>query len=181
MKKIRMKTRDVAIQFRMGAGFPGDVNRTHPASIEPCLIDSSAPPTAYGQGVLVDSTTQGVRPFVAGDVALTEAYGVTVRPYPFQQSSGSNFGAATLGAAVPPVAGEMDVLRSGYIMTKLSGGVNPVKGGLVTIWTAASAGAHVQGGFEAAVTGGSSTPALPGVTFNGVPDSSGNVEIAFNI
>jgi hypothetical protein len=181
MKKIRMKTRDVAITYRMGAGFPGDVNRSHPASIEPVLIDATSPPTAYGQGVLVDPTTQGVRPFAAGDVALTAAYGVTVRPYPVQQSSGSNFGAATLGAAIPPVAGQMDVLRAGYIMVKLSGAVQPVKGGLVTIWTGATAGAHVLGGFEAAVTGGSSTPALPGVTFNGVPDASGNVEIAFNI
>jgi hypothetical protein len=181
MKKIRMKTRDVAIPFRMGAGFPGDVNRSHPASIEPCIIDASAPPTTFGQPVLVDATTQGVRPFTAGDVALTTAYGVTVRPYPFQQSSGSNFGAASLGVATPPATGQMDVLRSGYIMTKLSGATQPVKNGLVCVWTAASSGAHVQGGFEAAVTGGSTTPALPGVTFNGVPDANGNVEVAFNI
>src|SRR5262249_5668758 len=74
----RARTRDygsTAIAYRMQAGFPGDVNRMHPASIEPCLIDASAPPTAYGQAVLVDGTTQGVRPLVAGDQALTDVYG----------------------------------------------------------------------------------------------------------
>lgn len=180
MSKTRMKTHDAAFQFRMGAGFPGDVNRTHPASIEPALIDASAPPTAYGQAVLVDATTQGVRPFAAGDTAVTVAYGVTVRPYPTQQSSGSNFGAASFGAATPPASGVTDVLRLGYIMGTVPVGQAPVKGGAVYVWCAASSGAHVQGGFEASATGGS-TAALANATFNGSPDANGNVEIVFNI
>lgn len=180
--KIRMKTRDVAFGFRMGAGFPGDVNRSHPASIEPCLIDSLAPPTQYGQAVLVDPTTQGVRPYVAGDQSNTvpSGYGVTVRPFPTQQASASNYGAAGFGSVTPPATGIMDVLRSGYIMAVLAAGGTPVKGGAVYIWAAASAGAHVQGGFEAAYTAGSTTQLL-NATFNGSPDASGNVEIAFNI
>lgn len=182
MNKIRMKTRDVAIPYRMAAGYPGDVNRTHPASIEPTLIDSTSPPTAYGQPTVVDPTTQGVRPFAAGDTALTGSYGATVRPYPFQQSSGSNYGAATLGAAVPPVSGQMDVLRSGYIISKLSGATQPVKGGAVFVWCAASAGAHVQGGFEAAASAGNTAALDPNhYSFNGVPDANGNVEISFNV
>lgn len=181
MKTIRMKTRDVAFPFRMGAGFPGDVNRTHPASIEPCLIDASAPPTAYGQAVLVDPTTQGVRPFVAGDQSDTVAagYGLTVRPYPFQQSSASNFGAAAFGAATPPVNGVMDVLRAGYIMATVVG-ATAVKGGLVYVWSAVTSGAHIQGGIESVYASGSTTQ-LKGATFNGSPDASGIVEIAFNI
>ena len=176
--KIRAKTNDVAFQFRMGAGFPGDVNRTHPATIEPCLIDASAPPTFYGEPVLVDPTTQGVRPFAAGDTAVTSAYGVTVRPYPIQQASASNFGAAAIGASAPPTSGQIDILRAGYIMATVVG--SPVKGGAVHIWCAAASGSHVQGGFEASSTGGS-TASITNATFNGSPDSSGNVEIAFNV
>lgn len=182
MKTTRMKTRDVAFAFRMGAGFAGDINRTHPASVEPTLIDASAPPTAYGQPVLVDATTQGVRPFAAGDQSNTVAagYGITVRPYPTQQSSASNFGAASIGAAVPPVIGIMDVLRAGYIMVNLPAGGAPVKGGAVYVWSVASSGSHVIGGIEAAYSAGNTTQLL-NATFNGSPDASGNVEIAFNI
>jgi hypothetical protein len=177
MKKMRMKTRDAAFGFRMGAGFAGDVNRTHPSSIEPALNDTGTPVGAFGHAVLVDQTDQTVRPFAAGDTAITVAYGVSVRPYPFQQSSASNFGEATFGDAVPP-AGAIDILRSGYIMAKVTG--TPKKGNPVYVWCAASSGAHVQGQFEASATGGS-TAALANATFNGSPDSSGVVEVAFNI
>lgn len=176
-KKTRMKTRDASFQFRMGAGFPGDVNRSHPASIEPCLIDASAPPSAYGQAVLVDATTQGVRPFTVGDTGVTALYGVTVRPYPVQQASAtSDFGAASIGAATPPTSGVIDTCRLGYIIAKVPAGQTPVKGGAVYVWCAASSGSHIQGGFEASSTGGS-TASLANATFNGSPDASGNVEI----
>lgn len=44
----RRRTHDAtnAFPFRMNTGFAGDVNRTHPASIEPCLIDPSHYPTS---------------------------------------------------------------------------------------------------------------------------------------
>ena len=179
-KTTRMKTHDVAFAFRMGAGFAGDVNRTHPASIEPCLIDDAAPPTAYGQAVLVDATTQGVRPFAAGDQSDTVAagYGMTVRPYPIQQSSASNYGEANMGEAVPPVKGIIDVLRAGYIMGKVVG--SPVKGAAVYVWAAASSGAHVLGGLESAYSSGNTTQ-LKNATFNGSPDAAGVVEVAFNV
>lgn len=179
--KTRMKTNDVAFAFRMGAGFPGDVNRTHPASIEPCLIDVNAPVTAFGQAALIDPATQGVRPFAVGDQdnAVTKGYGITVRPYPFQQSSGSNYGAAAIGEGAPPLSGVVDVLRAGYIMSKLNAGV-AVKGNPVYVWCAASAGAHVLGGLEADYSAGNTTQ-LKNATFNGGADASGNVEIAFNI
>lgn len=179
MSKTRMKTRDAAFGFRMGAGFPGDVNRTHPASIEPALVDSGDPATAYGMAVLVDAVTQGVRKFVAGDTAVTKAYGVTVRPYPSQQMTASNYGEAAFGAATPPTTGAIDVLRQGYIMGKVPAGQAPVKGGAVHIWCAASSGVHVQGGFEAAADAGN-TASITNATFNGSPDADGNVEIVFN-
>lgn len=179
--KQRMKTKDVSFPFRMGAGFPGDVNRTHPVSIEPALTGNT-PPTAYGQPVLIDSTNQGVRPFAAGDQSNTVAagYGITVRPYPTQQASASNYGSASIGAAVPPTTGAIDVMRSGYIMVNLPAGGSPVKGGPVYVWAAASTGNHVLGGVEAAYTAGSTTQLL-NATFQGTPDANGNVEIAFNI
>jgi len=168
--------------FRMGAGFAGDVNRTHPTSIEADLIDANAPPTAYGQPVLVDATTQGVRPFAAGDTGVTAAYGVTVRAFPIQQTSApsGNFAPAALGAATPPTSGVIDVMRSGYIMGQVPAGQATVKNGAVYVWCAASTGVHVQGGFENAASGGN-TAALTNAVFNGVPDASGNVEIQFNV
>jgi len=180
---IRAKTRDVAFSFRMGAGFAGDVNRTHRNVIEPTLIDAAAPPTLYGQGVLVDSVTQGVRPLTATDTGTpVSIYGITVRPFPAQQSSGSNYGAAALGAATPPVSGAIDILRSGYIMVNLPFGGTPVKGSPVYIRIAATSGNHIQGAFEAAAdTLGTNTVLVTGATFNGSPDANGNVEIAFNI
>lgn len=182
MKKIRSKTKDAAFTFRMGAGFPGDVNRTHPVTIEPCLIDAAAPPTAYGQAVLLGAANVGVRPFAVGDLNTVLAYGITVRPYPFQQSSASNFGEAAFGSATPPVTGVMDVMRSGYIMGKIPAGQTPAKGDPVYVWVAAASGLHVTGGFEAVLDHGTNTTAaLTGAFFNGPPDASGNVEIMFNI
>lgn len=176
-RTVRAKTRDVAYTYRMGAGFPGDVNRMHPASIEPCLIDAAAPPTAYGQPVLVDPTTQGVRPMTVGDDGLSEIYGITVRSFPGQQASASNYGAVAFGSNAPPATGVIDVLKSGYIMVQLNTGT-PVKGGAVFVWVAASAGAHVQGGFEVAATPGSTAALDPAIySFNGPPDSSGVTEV----
>lgn len=177
---------DAAFTFRMGAGFAGDVTRNpDSAMIEPCLIDVNAPPTAYGQPVVLDPTTQGVRPIVAGDSALTSVYGFTVRPFPLQPSSAVNFGATTLsGATTPPANGIIDVLRSGYILSALSNPTSvPVKGTAVDVWFAVNSGAHVQGSVEAVHTGGSSFTIVGATTttFNGGPDANGIVEVAFNI
>ena len=116
-QKIRARTRDVAFPYRMGAGFPGTVNRTHPASIVPRKINTSTPPLAYGMGVLV--TANSVRQIAAGDTAVTRLYGIAVRPYPTQQQSGGM--TATIGAATPPTSGVMDVLRSGFISVRVNG------------------------------------------------------------
>lgn len=179
MKKV--KTRDVAFGFRMGAGNPGDVNRTHPAGIEAALQNATNPSTTFGGAVVVDTTTQTVRRTIAGDTALTTIYGISVRPYPTQSSGGNAYGAESLGAAVPPATGVIDVLRSGYIMTQLpTGAAAAKKGGSVFVWIAANSGAHVQGGFEVAANG-ANTIQLANATFNGSQDSSGVVEVAFNI
>lgn len=198
---IVARTCDAAFQFRMGAGFAGDVARTHPVDIMPTLIDKNAPPTAFGQGVVLDATTSGVRPIAtSGDTGITSLYGIIIRPFPFQQSqSGNNWGATETGAGVvsaiaPPTYGEIDVLVRGFALVQCNNfAANaPVKGGQVYIWYAASTGNHVQAGFEAAATGGSTiaigSPNSNGastfgqnVYWNSGPDANGIAEIAFNI
>lgn len=172
----RMRTADIAFQGRMGAGFPGDVNRTHPVAIEPCLIDEDDPAEGYGIPVLVDAVTQGVRQFVAGDASANAVrpWGFTVRPYPQQVEAATNYGAQDFGSAIPPVAGIIDVMKLGYIMAVVNGA--PVKGGQVYVWCAAAAGAHVQGGLEAAADVGNTAP-LENCYFNGIPDAAGVVEV----
>ena len=176
MKKVsRMKTRDVAFPFRMGAGFPGDVNRTHPASIEPCLIDVNAPPAIFGQAVLIDPTTQGVRPFTTGDASQI-AYGVTVRPYPFQQASGSNYGAAAIGVGISPTNGVSDICRLGYIMVQVNPGQTaPVKNGNVYVRVAATSGTRLIGQLETAADG-TNNVLVTNMKFQGGMDANGVAE-----
>lgn len=172
---------EMAFRYRMTAGFPGDVNRIHPVSIEPNYTDADEPPDAYGIPVLVDTTTAGMRHFAAGDTAVTTIYGVTVRPYPLQASSAGAYGAVGFGTGTPP-EGQIDIMRSGYIMVNLAAGTGAAKkGGAVFVWCAADSGDHVQGGFEDAASGGN-TAALDTARymFNGVPDANGNVEIVVN-
>ena len=186
MKK-RMKTRDVAFQFRMGAGFPGDVNRSHPAWIEPCLIDSVSPPLFFGEAVVIDTAADaginGVRPLVAGDhsdATPLVVWGYNVRPYPFQQAAATNYGATAIGAGAPPAFGVTDVLRGGYIMTQIPTGQTAAKGGAVYVWCTASTGAHIQGGTEA-VYSSTNTVLVANATFNGPADASGIAEIIINV
>jgi hypothetical protein len=180
----RAKVRDVAFTFRMGAGFPGDVNRTHPASIEPAYPDSTSPPQYYGQPVLVSSSSHNVRQFSTSDTGVTYAYGCVVRPFPTQQTTTANYsGGITLGTvAQPPTNQALDVLRSGYIMAQLGDGTltGAVKGGTVYVWCAASTGHHVQGNFEATASAGNTAQLDSRFTFNGVQDANGVVEISFN-
>lgn len=187
MKKpvTRVRTCDVAFQFRMGAGFPGDVNRTHPAAIEPVMVDVETPPTIFGQIVVVDTTSNAVRPLAASDqsnsVVLTP-HGTLVRSYPSQASTGGAFGAASLGSATPPATGVADVLRAGYIMVQLNVGVTaPTKGGAVYVWCAATSGNHIQGGYETEYSAGNTTLLDPRYTYNGPPDSNGVTELSCNV
>lgn len=181
----RMRTTDVdrmAMTFNSPAGFPGDISRPAYARVEPCQVDASAPPTVYGQIVVVDATTQGLRPLAAGDasnsVALT-AYGALVRPYPAQQRSGGD--SATFGSATPPTTGIIDALRGGYILGQVAANSTPpAKGGAVYVWCAASSGDHVQGGYETAASSGN-TVLIGNATFQGGLDASNVAEIAFNV
>lgn len=170
----RHKVRDIAIQFRMGAGFAGDVNRSHPANIEPVLNDVANPPVAYGQAVVGDPASQGVRPLIVGDAGTT-IYGVVTRPYPVSQVTGGM--AAAIGSGVVFPGGISDVLKNGYILVPVVGQTK--KFGTVFVWIAASGGGHVTGGFEAAASGGN-TAILANATWNGAPDATGIAELILN-
>lgn len=179
----RFKFRDVALQYRMGAGFFGDVNRTHPASIEPTLLDQAAPPVGYGLAVVINAAGNAVRQMASTDTALTAIYGILVRPFPMQiPSTAQAYGGIPLGAnTIPSNVQAGDVIRSGYIIGVLSGGGAPVKGGAVFVWVAASTGNHVQGGFEIAASSGNTIALGTAAKFNGPADANGAVEIVFNV
>lgn len=171
----RARTNDVAFTFRMGAGFPGDINRTHPFSAVPGLMDSTDKIRLYGDPALISSTGT-YRGFKAGDTATAIA-GVLVRPYPIQQTTGGM--SAAIGAATPPDGpAVIDVLEDGFIMVKCNDfAANPcIKGGAVYVRIAATSGNKIQGGFHA-VADSTNTVAITNAQWNSTPDASGVAEI----
>jgi hypothetical protein len=170
----RAMTHDVAFPFRMGAGFAGDINRTHPFDVVAERQDVSDPITAFGNGCLMDTTNGTVRAIIAADQSDSTAinlYGVLVRPYPTQQNSTSQ----ALGTGTPSTAPAiLDILTEGLIMVKVVG--TPTKRGPVYVWCTASTGSHVQGGFESAADAGD-TVRVANAYFNGPPDANGIVEM----
>lgn len=173
----RAFTTDAAIKYRMDAGYPGDVNRTHPFSVRPVLQDAANPVRLYGDPVMLGagSAMRGV--LAADQAASTKIKGVLVRPYPVSQTTGGM--SATLGAAVPPqTAVPQDILEDGYIMVKCNNfAANaPAQGGAVFVWAAASSGNHVLGGFEALATAGSTFPVSNAEWYSGA-DGNGTAEL----
>jgi hypothetical protein len=175
---FRARTCDVAFTYRMGAGFPGDVNRTHPFSVLAGLINTGTQvPRSYGDPCVIDTATNSYRGFVAGDQHNSNTIvvdGVLVRPYPTQQSTGGM--SSALGAGAPPTSGVADFLRSGYVMGKIPSGQAVTKKGAVYVWCVATSGAHIQGQFEGAYSAGN-TRLVSNAYFTGPADANGNVEI----
>ncbi|UNA00768.1 hypothetical protein ZHS_12 [Edwardsiella phage vB_EpM_ZHS] len=175
---VRARTRDISYNLRMPAGFPGDVNRTHPASILPGLTNPTNPPRLFGDAVLIDTATNSYRALLAGDTAITKVDGILVRPYPTQQQSGGM--AASIGAAPGPLGNQVcDVLNEGFIIARCNNfaAQQPTKGGAVYIWVAASSGAHVQGGFESVTSAGNTAGPITNLKWNGPTDGNGITEI----
>ena len=170
-QKIRRRTCDVAFTYRMPAGFPGDVNRMHPASIVAEKHSTANPVAFFGYPVVVDSATSSVRGLIASDTAVTKIHGVAVRPYPTQSATN------TFGVGAPAAGGVVDNLRSGFICAQLpTGSAAPAKEGAVFVWIAASAGANTQGGFVSAASG-SNTVAITNARFVGGMDANNVAEI----
>ncbi len=175
---VRARTTDISFGYRMGAGFPGDVNRTNPFSVLPGLMTPvlANKVRLYGDPVLIDAANNAYRGFIAGDTA-TKIDGVLVRPYPVSQTTGGM--AATIGAAVPPDGpAVIDVLREGYIIARCNNfaTLQPAKGGAVFVRIAATAGALIQGGFSSAADGGN-TVAITNARWMGPTDANGITEI----
>lgn len=168
-----------AFAFRQPAGFAGDISRTHPQTwVEPGLNDATNPVPFYGSAVLL-TNVNSYRGMLAGDTGVTVINGIASRPYPIQPlTAPGSFGAVAFGGLVLPMSGEIAIVKQGYVMVPVVG--TPVKGGAVFVWVAATAGANVQGGFQAAATGGS-TAALTNCKFNGPPDANGIGEIIINL
>lgn len=163
-----------AYQFRMPAGFAGDLQRAEVATIEAQVIDSSAPPTAFGVPVkLVNGKVQQINN-AADTVALV--YGVNLRAYPIQGN-----GTDPLGTSTPPTSGVTDILKRGYVNVALGGTTAATKDGTVYVRVAAAAAGKPLGGFEAAADG-TNTIAMPASWyFTGPGDTYGITEIAVNI
>lgn len=177
MFSVRQRTHDVAIKFRMDGGYPGDVNRTHPADIIAGLMNSSVQaPRLFGDVVLVDGATSSYRGVVAGDTSTMSVDGIVVRPYPISQTAGGM--TSSFGIGAPPTNQPVDVLRDGNIIVKCNVG-SPQKGGAVYVYTGASTGSHVQGsGVETAA--GANLTLLSNVFFNGPADANGYAEVTIN-
>lgn len=172
----RAVTHDVAYGFRMGAGFPGDVNRGQSAIIVPVLTDSADVIKAYGNPVLNKASNNSIKGFVVADTTTpVVCAGFCVRPYPSQQQAQSDFNTA-IGVATPPTAGVVDILKDGFVMAKIPAGVSVTKGGAVYVWFAATSGNNIQGSLVGAATGGS-TALITNAKFNGPADANGNVEV----
>ena len=181
----------MAFQFRMGTGYAGEVNRKHPFEIVAHVMDSTNPPTFYGQAVVIDATSKRIRRVIAGDTGLTNIYGVMVRPFPFQDpGAASAYGAQSFGAVttMQGLSQAIDVLVKGFILVPIvtTAANLPGLGDSVSVWAAAASGAHLQGGFETASPGGSGFTITGSTRFMGPTDLQmgalqGIGELAFNI
>ncbi|WP_446903004.1 structural cement protein Gp24 [Burkholderia sp. YIM B11467] len=164
-----------AYQFRMPAGFAGDLQRAEAAVVEPQLIDASAPPLSFGVPVkLVGGKIQPINN--SADTAAL-VYGVNLRPYPIQGN-----GTDPLGTSTPPASGVTDILRRGYVNVQLNGTAAAAKGGTVYVRVAGASAGKPIGGFEAAADATSAnTVAMPANWyFTGPADAYGVTEIAVN-
>ena len=168
----RAITNDISFGYRMGAGFPGDPNRTHPFSVVPGLINQSTPPRFFGDPVIIDTSTNSYRAVGAGDTATFNADGFVVRPYPTQQTAGGLV--ATIGTGVPSLNQPIDILSDGFIIVKCNVGT-PTKGGAVYVYTGADTGNHKTGGLESAA--GTNLTLISNAFFNGPPDANGVTEV----
>jgi len=188
-----IKTRDVAFPFRMGAGSPGEVTRIHPASIFPYVNDAagSNPLTYFGQAALFHGATNTVRAvnhtndsaLGATTVALA---GVSVRPYPYQDTgSGETYGAAALGGGGPAAGQVLDVMVKGSILVTQNQPTSPaasVLGGPVYVRVTVGAtifAALPVGGFETVVDSGAAANqfTVANAYWNGPADAFGVAEL----
>jgi hypothetical protein len=185
MDPRRARTHDISYGYRMPAGFPGAVNRTHPASVYPVMLDQTAGqvPASYGVALVYNAGNNTVRQLKAADQSDSTPLavaGLLVRPWPVQGgSSAGAFGQQALTDATAPVTTvPNDMLTSGRMLVQVNGagaaGLNIDSD--VYVWCAASAGSHVLGGFEPAASAGN-TVKIANAKYRGPGDANNVAEI----
>jgi hypothetical protein len=163
----RRRTRDISFLAQSPAGIIGRVTRFVPTPIISADVnDTTNPVASFGLAVL-NTSTNTVRGMLATDAGISAIAGIAAQPYPFQPSSGTNYGAQPLTSltAVPP--GVLDVLRQGFETVYCNNGASATKTSPVCVWVAASTGNHIQGGFEIAPSATVASAATEGNTGNG--------------
>lgn len=163
----------VAYVTRVPAGFVGQVTRFDSITVQPEVVDSTTPPTAFG--AFIKLVSGKIQPIASGDAA-TVVYGLLVNPYPHQSSTNG------LGvAATPPTSGILSIMKRGYIAVKLVVGTAAKNGAVYVVTTAG--GSVVVGDIvtSASPAGGGTAVAVSGAVFMGPADANGVVEIAYNI
>jgi hypothetical protein len=156
-----------AIAFRMPAGIPGTVSRPEFSRTRAAILSGTAgqTPTAYGLGVVIDSTTGQFRLPVPADQALD---GLLVRAFPSLSAAPMNIGNDPIGTSAPLAGIPQDIMEAGYMSVQLFGSGTATPRGKVYCWSGATAGNHVQGGLEATAAYGFATaPKAGGNTGNG--------------
>lgn len=167
-------TRDISFPYFVPSGVPGVVTRLDtPPTIETQVFDAAAMPPAFGILVVVDPTNN-VRAVTTSDTTYSfMTMGFLVRPYPTQQNSTTG----AVGSGAPNSLALANVMKRGYMIVSLQNSTAATKGGQV-YYRQTTSGQLVLGGIEA---GSSGTTAITNCYFTGAADSSGYVEIAFNI
>jgi hypothetical protein len=178
----RQRTRDVAFQFRMATGFAGEIARHGPFSVVSRMADPTNPPLNYGVPVIL-MTSGAVRQFISSDTGVTDPFGIIVRPYPMSPQTATGYGAAGIGATTPPTNFPVDILVSGFVTVAVNGTITNIGAPTsVFVWCAASTGAHIAGGFEAASSGGNTATLNWDKTFwNSPAGPDGIAELGFNV
>ncbi len=163
----------VAFTTRMPAGFPGVITRSDSLTVEQEIIDSSNPPTAYGQAIkIVSGKMQALQSGDAGSVVA----GFIVKPYP-TQSADNNLG----GAGTPPTTGIGDRLRRGFMAVILAKGTAAKDAQVYVVTTAGGTVALGDIVTSASPSGGGTAVAVTGALFTGPADAGGVVEIRYNL
>ena len=148
-----------AYQFRMPAGFAGDLQRAEAATIETQQIDPATYPTAFG--VPVKLVSGKVQPIASSDPA-SAVYGFNLRAYPIQGN-----GTDPLGTSTPPTSGMTDILKRGYCMVTLNGATAAAKNGAVYVRVGNASAGKPIGGIEAGPDNSVASVANAGNTGNG--------------
>ncbi|GAB7197651.1 structural cement protein Gp24 [Dickeya oryzae] len=158
--------------YRMPAGIAGSISRPQDLTVETQLLDSTNLFSAYGLGGKISSGK--FVPIAASDTAAVLA-GIFVRPYPTasqpdkvqQVGSGKNFTG--------------DSLVRGYVTVNIGSDASGVAlRGPVYMRVASPSASSPLGAFLATADG-SNTVQITNAYFNGPGDTSGNIELAYNI